>query len=309
VIVSFAMMMMMMMMRVFLPCLYRCAILCGLTVAQNFRRGQALLADRDFADPVLVAFFRDCFEVGRRHKVMNPEKMRDNYGKLVYMLMDSAETEVRELLGFKCVRPLRTVHLTLEEGGALALLDDPLLESATAEITAAPGEPRHEVQRRIKAKERARTALAKKYRTSTLGENDLLRCMYSVGDNNSYLAFNRDPVDRMIEHLKANFNPDVAAPGASLAIQGGAGGARLTHSHSRQYAYVLQSLTLWREIAHEMFKLWWLAENDLLREGEFLVPLFCFILFCTPWIRPNLLTHPFLHILNPKILTPFLHTN
>ena len=30
------------------------------------------------------------------------------------------------------------------------------------------------------------------------------------------------------------------------------GGARLSHSHDRQYAYVLQSLTLWREISHEV---------------------------------------------------------
>lgn len=41
-------------------------------------------------------------------------------------------------------------------------------------------------------------------------------------------------------------------------------GARLTHSHDRQYSYVLQSLTLWREIAQDMFRLWTLAEEDLL---------------------------------------------
>ena len=33
--------------------------------------------------------------------------------------------------------------------------------------------------------------------------------------------------------------------GAGLAISGGQQGARLTHSHARQYAYVLQSLMLW----------------------------------------------------------------
>ena len=35
-------------------------------------------------------------------------------------------------------------------------------------------------------------------------------------------------------------------------LQGGSQGARLTHSHERQYTYVLQSLTLWREISHEV---------------------------------------------------------
>lgn len=41
-------------------------------------------------------------------------------------------------------------------------------------------------------------------------------------------------------------------------------GARLTHNHERQYYYALQSLTLWREIANDMFKLWYLSEEDLL---------------------------------------------
>jgi len=35
---------------------------------------------------------------------------------------------LQELLGFSCVRPLRTVYTFLEERGRLSLLDDPLLE-------------------------------------------------------------------------------------------------------------------------------------------------------------------------------------
>lgn len=69
----------------------------------------------------------------------------------------------QELLGFSCVRPLRTVASFLEENGAAGLLDDPLLELATAEIVARD-RPRAQVQRDIKQKERAREALAKKYR-------------------------------------------------------------------------------------------------------------------------------------------------
>lgn len=37
--------------------------------------------------------------------------------------------------------------------------------------------------------------------------------------------------------------------------------------YCRQYHYVLQSLMLWREISNDMFKLWYLAEEDMLREG------------------------------------------
>ena len=165
------------------------------------------------------------------------------------------------------MRPLRTVWALLEERGALALLDDPLLEQATAEIVAT-GVARHEVQRRIKvwavglvrvcvgwegwegwegrgrmgaaaaaaaaawegngrgamcalgsgarealtqrapfpppppllalqAKERAREALSRRYgRGGRLGEEEVLLCLYSISDNNSYLLFNRDPIDR-----------------------------------------------------------------------------------------------------------------
>jgi hypothetical protein len=94
---------------------------------------------------------------------MNPEKMRSEYGKLVYMLMDSSDRHIQELLQFKCVRPLRTVASFLEEHGAGALLEEPLLAVATAEVVAGD-RPRYEVQRDIKMKERARDTLAKKYR-------------------------------------------------------------------------------------------------------------------------------------------------
>ena len=46
------------------------------------------------------------------------------------------------------------------------------------------------------AKERARAQLAKRYRSHHLSEEDILLCIYSISDNNSYLLFNRDPIDR-----------------------------------------------------------------------------------------------------------------
>lgn len=72
----------------------------------------------------------------------------------------------------------------------------------------------------------------------------------------------------MIAYLQHYFKPSEVEPGFSLGISGGYEGARLTHNHQRQYNYALQSLTLWREISHDMFKLWCLAESDLLGEGN-----------------------------------------
>jgi hypothetical protein len=55
-------------------------------------------------------------------------------------------------------------------------------------------------------------------------QEDILRCLYSISDNNSFLLFNRDPIDCMIDYLRHYFRPDAAETGASLAISGGMGG-------------------------------------------------------------------------------------
>lgn len=56
-------------------------------------------------------------------------------------------------------------------------------------------------------------------------QEDILRCLYSISDNNSFLLFNRDPIDCMIDHLRTHFRPESAEAGASLAISGGLGKA------------------------------------------------------------------------------------
>ena len=246
---------------------YICAILSGLLVAQNYKKGQKLVQDKNFQDN--EDFFQEVFEIGRRHKILNPEKMRNDYGKLVYLLQDSQQTEVQALLEFNCVKPLSTVHTLLAEKGGERMLRDPLMETATAEIKA-DGKQRHQVQMEIRKKENARKSLVKKYRSLRLSEDDILLCLYSIGDNNSYLFFNRDPVEQMLAYLEEYFGGGAQVEKEySLAITGGVGGARLTHNHQRQYQYAAQSLTLWREIMHDMFKLWYLAESDLLSENNY----------------------------------------
>ncbi|KAG8899076.1 hypothetical protein FRC00_001917, partial [Tulasnella sp. 408] len=211
------------------------------------------------------------FEIGRRHKIQNPDRMRDSYGKLIYLLMDAQTPEVQDMLGFSLIDPeaptVRTVYHVLEELECLDVLKDDLISAATMEIIA-EGKERRQVQKEIKMKERAVETLASKYGgRSTRGERsnkpELIRqCLYSIGDNHAFLRVNRDPCDKMIQYLKKYFHPTEPKP--SLAIRSGKDGARLSHGHEKQYAYVLQSLTLWREILHDMFKLWGLAEQDLL---------------------------------------------
>ncbi|QRV85211.1 hypothetical protein RhiJN_13229 [Ceratobasidium sp. AG-Ba] len=285
-----------------------CSILSGLCLAADYKTGQELFQDRDFA--ANEGWFARVFEIGRRHKIMNPDKMRETYGKLVYLLMDAQSPDVQQLLGFSAVGPITTVYTTLAHHGALAVLDDPRLVTATREIPSPPNptnKERAEVQRMIKEKERAVEGLVSQYAGGSGRFNaratraarraeiekeqamtgdaespadftpppepitpDLLRqCIYSISDNSAFLRVNRDPCEIMIGYLKKYFHPTkVGEDSPSLAIRNGRGGARLSHDHSKQYSYVLQSLTLWREILGDMFRLWHLAEQDLLASSN-----------------------------------------
>lgn len=53
--------------------------------------------------------------------------MRTTYGKLVYVLMDAQIPDVKNLLDFSCVVPIKTVYSILEEFNALDVLRDDLV--------------------------------------------------------------------------------------------------------------------------------------------------------------------------------------
>mmetsp|Transcript_29193 Transcript_29193/g.73271 ORF Transcript_29193/g.73271 Transcript_29193/m.73271 type:complete len:589 (-) Transcript_29193:107-1873(-) len=278
-----------------------CAILTGMQVAHSYEEGQKLMQSREFAGQ--STFFQTVLEIGRRYKILNPERMRDSYGKLMYFLQDSRKPEVRELMEFDSVVRVRTVYDVLSRSArGLEMLEDPQLRIATMEIMP-EGKSRMQIQREIKAKEAAIKHLSKTYcsvarrrknhyggfhgyslgllRSSyadsdseedqkngeELTEDLVEQCIYSLGDHSTYLRFNREPCDRLIGFLKEYFDPlDPGPPEYSLAIEEGVDGARLSHPHQRQYTFVLQSMSLWREVLDNMFQLWDLAEQDLLDE-------------------------------------------
>lgn len=51
-----------------------CAILCGLLIASDYHSGQKLIVNRNFKDN--EDFFQGIFEIGRRHKIMNPGSIK-----------------------------------------------------------------------------------------------------------------------------------------------------------------------------------------------------------------------------------------
>jgi len=239
-----------------------CAIISGLLVASDYNSGQKLVVGRQFKDN--ADFFQEIFEVGRRYKVMNPEKMRSEYGKLLYLVQDSVLPEIEELMQFTCKKKIKTVYEYLEERSALEILKDKYIEAATQAIGDDKHRSRHEIDRTIKEKERAVDLIADKYENSKISKSEIKLCLRSIGDNSSFLLGARDPVDKMIQLLTTNFNADKIEGNYSLSISYGSGGARLNHEHNTQYHFVFQSLVLWREVLNDMFKLWIIAEEDLL---------------------------------------------
>ena len=154
------------------------------------------------------------------------------------------------MLNFSCVKPIKTIYTILEQHNAVDLLRDDLITVATKEIYS-EGRSRREIQKDIKNKEKAIEILASRYERGDLSQENIRQCLYSIGDNHSFLRTNRDPCERMIGYLKQYFHPTRAESSkTSLAIRFGRNGARLSHDHEKQYSYVLQSLSLWREILH-----------------------------------------------------------
>lgn len=69
-----------------------CAIMSGLLLSADYKMGQDLFTDKDFQ--ANEEFYQTVFELGRRHKIMNPDKMRTTYGKLIYLLQVSNESVI-----------------------------------------------------------------------------------------------------------------------------------------------------------------------------------------------------------------------
>ena len=231
------------------------AVLSGLMVAANSgRAGRELVHDREFRDN--AAFFQRIFEIGRRFKCMNPDRMRSCFGKLVHLLQDARQPEIQRELGFSCLVPVLTVRRALEADDLGEVLDDADLAAATKALR--PGEA---AARKAEATER----LVARHAAGDAARGELVRrAVLSIADDEALTAAHVAPVSRMLALLREHFDPQSPDANSTLAIQAGRGGARLSHSHATQFAYVEQSLRLWEAILSELPRLWSLAEADLL---------------------------------------------
>lgn len=231
------------------------AIISGLLVVSKGKKGQALVEDKQVSEnPEL---FASIFEVGRRYKITNPDQLRANYGKMMYMLQDMMTPEISEALGFGCVRTILTVDHELDELDAAELLEEASLAEATAPV---------QVGGSVEAKHSAMQALVKKYGNGDKRtEQRIERVLLSIADDEALTSGAVRPVQQVLDLLHKYYDPaSVADKAHSLAISSGRNGARLSHNHQTQYKYIEQSLLLWREILSHLSQMWALAEGDLL---------------------------------------------
>lgn len=275
------------------------SIACGLLLSNNLSKGESLMEGKTLTEN--VPFFSDLFEIGRRYKIMNPAKMKGTYGKLMYILMDTESCGIKDKLKVSFVKPIQTVGLFLKQRDCLDILEDPLLHMATISIgNECKDKTASEIAREIDSKNKATVELISKYSSRNLmTEEQIRRVIDSIGDNEAYLRFNVGPVERILAILTESFSAKEINGHYSLELSGGrsagrrilnkfsslsvsvAGGgtsrfytgegACLSHDHSTQYAFVLQTFTLWKEIMSRMPKLWLLSDTDMTTEGYRLV--------------------------------------
>ena len=241
-----------------------CSILAGLVVSSNMKVGQKLIEDKDFVDN--AEWYQKVFEIGRRYKIMNPERMRDTYGKLCYIIMDSRLKQVKEQMEFDLYKPILTIEKYLNENSndhSNNMFNDLLILDATADIRP-EGKSRLMINRLIKQKERAIETLANKYHHKEgLDKEQIRTILYSIGDFHSYTNKNRIPVINMLDKLEQFFTNSGNDPKYSLGIKYGYNGSRLTHNHEKQYLYVKQALGLWNYVMRDLIELWYLSDFDL----------------------------------------------
>lgn len=250
--------------------------LCGLSAANDPKMGKKLLAsERDILEN--GEFITNCLEVGRRHKRMNPDKMRSTYGKLVYLMMDAISPQIRRSLNFNVgvrVTTVRDIVRSRIPNKAKEFFLDPDLVLASREITESSIENR---KRASEEKSRAIQRLVQKYADveNHFPESEVCRVISSIEDDLSFLRSNKGPVSRMLYYLKRFFDPNTRPANSkySLDISYGQNGSKISHTHKQQFYFAKQSLLLWAEIMEQFHRLWGLSEDDLLggRNGYHLV--------------------------------------
>ncbi|KAG5491322.1 hypothetical protein JIQ42_01221 [Leishmania sp. Namibia] len=240
--------------------------LTGLIVGLDMRKAGLFMRDHEFAP--YEEEIRTAIEMCRRYKMMNPDLLRTDYVKFLYMIQDAVQSDLaHEALGFNVVKELVTVGRYCETHSIQDILQDARLPLC---ITPVPVmKDRNTLNRCLRGKDVVVGKLVKQYACEHHLQEDTVEVVVrSLNDANCFSNDNVETSEQLLKLLKQHFTPNSCTELTSLAIDEGADGSRLTHNHRMQYIFVLQSLSLWKNICRKMYVLWSIAEEDMLNPNE-----------------------------------------
>uniref|UniRef100_A0A7S1PI57 Non-canonical E2 ubiquitin-conjugating enzyme C-terminal domain-containing protein n=1 Tax=Percolomonas cosmopolitus TaxID=63605 RepID=A0A7S1PI57_9EUKA len=195
----------------------------------------------------------DMIEVARRYKIMNPHKMRVEYGKLVHILMDAKIYKLYEY-GFK---PIQTVGTLLGEHPQMT---DILSDEQLVDITSVDYQDKDVGYAKFIAKYVRKAKDGANQRANTLS-HVVERVLHSISDAQSYIHQCVEPIQHILGILRDEFQNEER--GCSLTIRSGSGGSTLSHDHNTQYKFVYQTMLLWESVMEKMYTLSLASEQDL----------------------------------------------
>eukprot|EP00756_Hemistasia_phaeocysticola_P001238 Hpha_TRINITY_DN10878_c0_g1::TRINITY_DN10878_c0_g1_i1::g.23095::m.23095 len=217
----------------------------GLLICANGRSETTKILSRaqgHYFREIANKVFHNFFEVFRRYKRMNPDKLRTEYGKMMWVAQDYVQY----------FRGNITPSVNTADHVLRPMVTDPHFAKLRSP------DPSHRAA--------ARAALLERHGgdEAEVVENAL----YSYTDAFESVQRACEPIDRLLHFLHHYFAKDAKRGGEdNLGIQAGYEGSKLTHSHSVQYRYVRESLMLWRNILKDSLLLWANAEEDMLDPG------------------------------------------
>ncbi|EDR24355.1 hypothetical protein, conserved [Entamoeba dispar SAW760] len=225
-------------------------IIIGLLMGNSYRDCIKLLHN----PTLLEECIQNCFEVGRRFKISNPHLMRTTYQKMMHILQDAILYNPSfigpEFEQTKKFKEILTVGLFAKENQLEDVFNEPNFRVAVLPAVGSGTE-----------RENARKEIIKKYG----GETE--RMLLSISDGFASAASMCGVVHQMLHDLKKGYQESTKL--TDLTIKWGVRGSRISHSHSEQFIFVSQSLTLWWNVMQNMPLLWNTTDKEFLSGSNY----------------------------------------
>jgi hypothetical protein len=236
--------------------------LVGVLMATDMAEGIMLQEEKDFEK--FKVFFPRVVEAYRRYKIMNPDLMRTDYVKFLYLVQDAVSPEVAELIGYSLATPVQTVKQFLTAMGIPEMLKDSRLPVCITPVPAI--KDRNKLNKALRHKDLTVESMVRDWAAKGNQKKENVElAIRSLNDACCFANDNVDSTEELLTLFKKHFSPEAPSDRrVDLSINEGTGGSRLTHPHTTQYTFVLQSLTLWKHLSKEFFQLWIVAEEDML---------------------------------------------